>query len=29
VIEVASSTEPASEVIEKIAAWFQELAEEM
>lgn len=27
VIEVASSTEPASEMIEKIAAWFQELAE--
>ena len=29
VIEVASSTESASEVIEKIAAWFQELAEEV
>ncbi len=27
VIEVASSTEPASEVIEKIAAWFQDLAQ--
>jgi len=28
VIEVASSSEPASEMIEKIAAWFQGLAEE-
>ena len=28
VIEVASSSEPASEMIEKIAAWFQDLAVE-